>query len=403
MKKRDLYFWEPELNPHTRPLYRELAKRNEIGKVVSITQRREMGAMRRGMGWAVSTDSDGVESIAAPEPDEVERLVAESDRDSVHIFLGMKYPVIVQGQRAAVRYGRHFSIMSEPRVLEGLKGIGRLLHSWVTERQLRRHAKFVLAIGRHGPSWFRAAGYGSNRIFNFAYFLPAKTEGADRAPQAGAPVKVAFIGRLERMKGVDVLMDALPLVKSAMEMHVVGTGSLEGDVARRLQALGGGHKYHGVLPISEISSFLAGIDILVLPSITKNDGWGAVVSEALFAGAAVIASDRVGASICVVGNAQGRVVKFGDAGQIAAAIDSIVDANETDAAHRALRSRWAASHIDAETGARYLVEIIAHVLNGARRPPTFVSNFAEMPAGAAGGTKSAGLGLGVHPREANTP
>ncbi|HVZ01156.1 MAG TPA: glycosyltransferase [Dongiaceae bacterium] len=376
MKKRDLYFWEPEINPHTRPLYRELAKRNEIGRVVSITQRREIGTMRRSMGWTVSTADDGVESINAPELDEVERLIRESDPDSVHIFLGMKYPVIVQGQRAAARHGRHFGIMSEPRVLEGAKGIGRLLHSWATESLLRRHAKFVLAIGRHGPAWFRAAGYGRDRVFNFAYFLPAHGAAANGAPAAGAPAKVAFIGRLERMKGVDVLLDAIPLMKSGAEMHFVGTGSLEGEVARRLQALGGGHQHHGVLPIAEIPGFLSGIDILVLPSITKNDGWGAVVSEALFAGAAVVASDRVGASMCVVGNEQGRVVRFGDARQIAAAVDSIVAAQETDARHRALRSRWASSHIDAATGARYFVEIIGHVLGGSRRPASFVADAA---------------------------
>src|SRR4051812_31998317 len=225
MKKRDFYFWEPELNPHTRPLYRALAAREEVNKVVSITDREQMGSIRRGMGWAVATESDGVQSITAPGPDEVERLVRESDPDSVHVFLGMHWiPSIVQGQRAAAKHGRHFGIMSEPRVLEGAKGVGRLFHSWATEAVLRRHPKVGLAVGRARPTWFRRGGYGKDRVFNFAYFLHARNEGGEPPVAAGSTTRVACVGRLERVKGVALLLDAIPLMRSDAEMHFVGPG-----------------------------------------------------------------------------------------------------------------------------------------------------------------------------------
>jgi hypothetical protein len=67
-------------------------------------------------------------------------------------------------------HGRPFGVMSGPRLSEGLKGWTRFAQ--LTEGAMRRNADFIFVIGRNGPSWFRAVGYRSDRIFPFAYFLP---------------------------------------------------------------------------------------------------------------------------------------------------------------------------------------------------------------------------------------
>jgi len=175
-----------------RPLYRALANAGpKIDKVVSITQRREIEHAARHGDWTVSTDSDGVQSISAPEPDEVKRLISESDRQR-HIFLDMHwYPVISRVRRAGGKHGAISASMSESgaggrRGSAGAPSLG-------DGSSARRHAKFVLAIRAPRTGVVSRAGYG-NRVFNFAYFLKAPNEIAAHPADAGSRTKVASSG-----------------------------------------------------------------------------------------------------------------------------------------------------------------------------------------------------------------
>ena len=71
-------------------------------------------------------------------------------------------------------------------------------------------------------------------------------------------------------------------------------GPLEANL-RQLAAVGGiAHKIEFLrsLPVGEARSIYPQSDILVLPS--RFDGWGAVVNEAMRAGLAIVASNKVG-------------------------------------------------------------------------------------------------------------
>lgn len=371
MKIGELYFWELEPSPHKLPLFCAMKRRPDVGSVFYVADQ-DLGEARRAQGWAVDRYGSQTGVIVAPGDDEVERIVRMSDPQSIHVFSGMHWwRTVVVGLAAAIRHRRRFGILHEPRVLEGVQGLVRLAHSWLTESRLRRHAEFVLAVGRHGPAWFRLAGFGDRRIFPFAYFLENNAADPSRWSAAARP-RVAYVGRLETLKGVDVFLDAIALIRSDVEVHIAGHGSLEGLVRQRVAAGTKTCVFHGVVPIGEMTGFFDRTDILALPSVTRDDGWGAVVSEALFRGVAVVTSDRIGASICATVPGCGRMVRAGDPRALAGAVDDLIACGELGAADREHRRRWAAGHLSAEAGAAYLMAIFDHLYGGAPRPADYI-------------------------------
>ncbi|KJC49477.1 hypothetical protein UP09_07195 [Bradyrhizobium sp. LTSP885] len=281
-------------------------------------------------------------------------------------------PCIVNGLRAVIKHQRRFGILHEPRVLEGVRGLVRLGHSWLAEAPLRRHANFILAIGAHGPKWFRLTGYPATRVFPFAYFLGRQAlSGASFSVMASGKPVVTFLGRLEELKGIHLFLSAIDEVRSKAEFYVAGFGTWSSRVedAQRTHA----NLHHlGAIKMAEVPYLLSNTDILVLPSITMDDGWGAVVSEGLMAGTAVVCSYKVGASMCLADRTRGLVVdKISGAG-VASAVDEIIGDGLLDAHCRKARAEWADNHLTQRAGVEYLLGIFDHIFDGKARPRSFV-------------------------------
>ncbi|QQR40379.1 glycosyltransferase family 4 protein [Devosia rhizoryzae] len=364
----ELHLWQPELSPHLLPLYRALRNRREVQSATFIYDRK-LDVAREKLGWSVELEPQ--DRLVHPRSEsQVEELVAGSRADSVHIFGGMHWvPSIVHGLRMCIKHKRRFGLMHEPRVLEGWKGKLRLAHSWASEGDLRKHAGFVLAVGRHGPGWFWLTGFRRDRIFDFAYFLPAPV--AQRRSRAAVP-QIGFVGRLEREKGFHLFLSATEHMKTVADVHVFGAGTLAALARQRLNGLGEWGHFHGPVPMREVAGWLEELDVLVLPSITTNDGWGAVISEALMAGTAVVCSDRVGASMCIAEPGLGEVVRGMSPQGLAAAIDKVLSSDLGEAS-RQRRRDWALPRLSQEGGADYLLRILDHVYSGGRRPESFVA------------------------------
>ncbi len=365
-----IHFWEPTLSPHKLALFRALATDPRVLSCTYVSQQ-GLSAERRAQGWAVD-GLDGLDIRVAPDAAEIDTLMAgAAGRDAVHLFSGIHAPPLVAvGIAAALRHGARFGLMSEPRASEGARGVVRLAHSWASEGQLRRQAAFVLAIGRGGPPWFRRAGYSSDRIFPFAYFVqgPALFAAPTRADNR---VRLGYLGRLVEAKGIRLLLDALPLLPPAVDVIVAGHGAEAPRVEAAAAASHGRLRFAGALPMAKVPAFLAGLDLLVQPSLTSDDGWGAVVSEALLAGTAAIATAKVGASILLDTAGRGAVMARPDPRLLADAVSAQIAAARFDAPHRAARQAWAESRLTGDAGAAHLLAIFAHLFAGAPRPPPF--------------------------------
>lgn len=135
------------------------------------------------------------------------------------------------------------------------------------------------------------------------------------------------VGGLCERKGFHRVLETLPgLMADDPRLHylVVGGASGEGDWGPRLRAearaLGIDDRVHflGRIASEELRWPLSAADVFVLA--TRNEGWANVFLEAMACGLPVIATKVGGNAEVIADERLGRLVPFGDAGALAAAI-----------------------------------------------------------------------------------
>jgi glycosyltransferase involved in cell wall biosynthesis len=134
--------------------------------------------------------------------------------------------------------------------------------------------------------------------------------------------RIGFLGRLEPVKGLDVLLDAFDLLQSPASLVVAGDGSERQRLAARSERV----HFLGPVDFAQVPAFLKSLDVLVLPSITilplHKEQFGRVLVEAMAAGVPVIGSSS-GAIPEVIDDA-GLVVPERDPLSLAQAIDRVL-------------------------------------------------------------------------------
>ncbi len=123
----------------------------------------------------------------------------------------------------------------------------------------------------------------------------------DEGARAGAskemstPVRLLFVGRLERAKGAERALRVLERLRSSgvdAALDVVGDGPQRSMFERTAgeRGLGGSVTFHGWLPRRDVGRRYAAAHILLLPS-GCSEGWPKVISEGMAYGVVPVASD----------------------------------------------------------------------------------------------------------------
>jgi glycogen synthase len=151
-------------------------------------------------------------------------------------------------------------------------------------------------------------------------------------------VNLLFVGRLERRKGIDTLLDALVTVLPEVPdlvATIVGDDAIPGDggitYRARFEAgpgrdLGDRVRFTGRLADGELAAHYAGCDLLVVPS--RYESFGLVLLEAMMLGKPVIAGDAGGMRHIVEEGANGFRFEPGDPAALATAIRRLATSPE---------------------------------------------------------------------------
>ena len=211
--------------------------------------------------------------------------------------------------------------------------------SYLPTRLLYRRADAVATYGPHVSRYVTARRGGRGCVVEApqavdperfaAPVSDAARRGArKRAGAAEAGFLLLFVGRLEREKGVEVLLEAWRRagLGAGAALALAGSGPLGPSVAR---AAGGGVRTLGPVAEEDLPALYAAADALVLPSIptaTFLEPWGLVVNEAMHQATPIIASDAVGAVAggLVEDGRNGLVVPSADPSALAARIRALV-------------------------------------------------------------------------------
>lgn len=354
-------FWQNIISPHQAGFMRALAER---GHDVTVVAREAMSAGRKRLGW--EPPSLGVARVViGPSACDAKRMIREGPADAIHCIAGARVDemgaIVARECRDA---GCRMGIITEtpdPRGLGGLLRWGKYAAERMT---IGRSFDFVLAMGETGVRWFRACGYPRERLFPFAYVTEVADFNSSERPADS--FRILFVGRLVDLKGVDILLKALPKAAD-VELEIVGDGPLRSRLEALAAGLGIGPsvRWQGQLKPGEIPARIAQADVLVLPS--RKDGWGAVVNEALMTGTPVICSSACGAGDLLRHDWLGCVFPAGDVAALRAAMISWVSRGRRTAADRQRIREWAHC-IEGDAIAAYMEAVFRHVYEHSDRP-----------------------------------
>lgn len=212
--------------------------------------------------------------------------IREFRPDCIHLhstFAGAvgRIGLALRGHRPPVVYCAHgwaFDIAGS-RVKRGAMALA--------ERVLSLGCDGVIAISEYERRRGIAIGIPADCIVTVLNgIVDAPASAAPSPCELGAVRRVLFIGRLDRQKGIDVLLEALNGLGNRLALRVIGS-SVVGDQAG-FDAVPKGVTMLGWCDDARIRQELAWADCVIIPS--RWEGFGLVALEAMRASRAVIAT-----------------------------------------------------------------------------------------------------------------
>jgi glycosyltransferase involved in cell wall biosynthesis len=212
-----------------------------------------------------------------------------------------RIPVLLREEMSAISADRSPLRRQAKRV--AMAGLDRLVAAY-------------LAIGSANRDYYRAHGIAETRIFAMPYAVD--NDRFRRAAEAARPERerlraelrippdrplAAMAARLIEAKAPGDLIAAWRLFTQSLPperrpfLLLVGDGPLRAELERAADGIET-IRFAGFRNQTELPAFYAMADLFVLPS--RREPWGLVVNEAMNAGCAILASDRVGAALDLV-------------------------------------------------------------------------------------------------------
>lgn len=157
---------------------------------------------------------------------------------------------------------------------------------------------------------------------------PGETSGKTSAESPGTtPFRFFWAGRLEHVKGIDVLLKALKILSDRssrrFSVRLAGKGSLRAELEQQARELGVAERvtFLGRISREAMQEEMRGASCFVLP--TRYEAFGAVLIEAMATGLPVIAT-RSGGPDSIVTPESGLLVDPDSADQLASAMEQMM-------------------------------------------------------------------------------
>lgn len=219
------------------------------------------------------------------------------------------------------------------------------LFSWLFVIVLKHFADAIVVYGEHGKRFLLERGIDPSKIFiawqtvdNELYereVLEEEIKKIRLKHEISSKNIILYVGRLERLKGLEYLMNAFKILKdSGIEITFlcVGDGELKREIERFAKENNINSIFTGILSPEELPPYYKISTLMVLPSITTKtfkEPWGLVVNEAFNQGCPVVVTDAVGAGVggLVENGENGFVVPEKNSEELAEAISKILSNN----------------------------------------------------------------------------
>jgi glycosyltransferase involved in cell wall biosynthesis len=137
-----------------------------------------------------------------------------------------------------------------------------------------------------------------------------------------------YAGRLDRLKRLDLALDAMKRVKTKVRLKIAGTGPLEGELRKQIARL-------GIADRVELLGFVPEEELIALYSQCRaayyapvNEDYGYVTVESFLSEKPVLTTTDAGGPLEFVTHGENGIVAAPEAGAVAAGMDALFEARE---------------------------------------------------------------------------
>ena len=227
---------------------------------------------------------------------------------------------------------------------------------------------YVLCASAYLPYDLKLLGFPVEKCFKWGYFPATNKYDVETLinNKSGGKIKLLWVGRMLGLKHPD---DAVKLAKELkksgidFELSLVGDGALTESLKSTVKNNGLSDCVHllGSKSTEEVRSYMEEASIFLFTS-DRNEGWGAVLNEAMNSGCAVVASHAIGSVPFLINDGKnGLIYRSGDIEDLYEKVKYLIDNKEKTAelgknAYITLACLW-----NAETAAerfKQLVQVI---------------------------------------------
>ncbi len=373
-------------------MYREIAADDRVKLRVIFAEAGPEARFDEGFGQVVQWQSDildGYEStvVDATPADRARAVVAklaEFAPDVVYVH-GYAQPYLRAAMRWARSTGVAVTMTTDSELLHPrpwyVRAMKRLALPWVL-----RDVDVFLTVGDENERYFAHYGVSRERFHRVSFSIDSKV--FDRALARRDEVRrqvrarlgiaedamvVLTVGKLiPRKEQADLVRAMLELAKTGQRdvvLVIAGEGVERARLEELARPLGDAVKMPGFVGVDELPSFYAAADVYAHPS--SFDPHPLSISEAIYCGLPVVASDRVGsvgANDDVQAGNNGWVYPAGDVAALTGALAELLDSPEARRRAGVESKRLGQSHAADECAKRFVDGAMLALARRKRRP-----------------------------------
>ena len=286
------------INHHQIPFCEAMCRQEGVSFLFIQTEPMEEERVR--LGWGLDPASLPYVIVAYEDEARAKKEMAEADV----LLTGGEGPAEIVEER--LKAGRPVIRVCERIYREGQwkrfspRGLVKKYHDHI---RYRNAPCYLLCCGAYVASDFSLIRAYPDKMFRWGYFPPFRKYGTEELAALGSgedeDLRILWAGRFLPLKHPEFAVDlAEQLREDGVRFHLdmVGGGELDETLRTmvREKHLDGIVTFHGILPPIDVREYMERADIFLFTS-NYLEGWGAVVSEAMNSGCAVVAGAQAGA------------------------------------------------------------------------------------------------------------
>ena len=256
--------------------------------------------------------------------------------------------------------------------MEPMKYLPRFVR-WHWRNPIGKKIYLLCASGFTARDYARFALF-RGRAYRWGYFPECKTyENLQKVLESKKKATILWAGRLLDWKHPDDVVTVAEQLKGdgcRFDMRLIGNGLMEQDLQEMINRKGLGDCVHllGAMTPEQVRRYMEESELFLFTS-DRNEGWGAVLNEAMNSGCCVVASDAIGSVPYLLKNGEnGFVYPAGNVQALADQVKMLLEDAETihrmgKNAYDTMREQW-----NADIAAERLVKLAETILAGEKNP-----------------------------------